>query len=604
MTLAETLQQIHALYEGGRPAEAVRLADRALQTFPGRSEILQLKAVSLRKLGQLSEAISAMDAAVKATPNSAEMQNTYGNMLKAAGYEGEAEAAFRAAIDAQSDYAPAYKNLIVLLLDLVRNEDAIELAQDYVLAGGRRDADAFECLGRSLKHAKRWHQAIEAFEAAIALQPKHVAARYGLASCQIETGDLSQCEALCRHLLAEGQTAPQIQRLLARSLMEQLRTDEAEAPLMQAISAGSDEGLKDYTNLLWMTERADMADQLLTQAIGAAGSRPVQAIAAFDQWLEMETPQRVIEQFDRLPGELKAHPLLSIRLSMAKDDLEQTEEAYRLAEASYASAPEARIVAYHLTQACLMSGRYDRALEIALLWREKTPLDQDWIALQADALRMLGRMDEYSSLMDFERFVKPAQLSVPEGYSSLEEFHEDFIEQVHGRSPYKTHPLGQSARQGIQSPINLLFDKRPVVQNYIKALYEPVQAYLDQLGHDPENPMTARNEGRFFIGGVWSIFLLAGGRHVSHTHPHGWVSSAYYMAVPPEADTDLNRAGWIKFGEPPYKLPDEAQALHWVKPTPGTLVLFPAYMWHGTVPISGAAPRVTAPLDILPGAAH
>ena len=604
MTLADTLQQLHALYQAGRATDAVALADRALLQFPGRSERLHLKAVSLRKLGQLPQAVSVMEAAVKAAPQSAEMQNTYGNMLKASGDEREAEAAFRAAIGAQSDYAPAYKNLVVLLLDLVRNDEAIEVARAYVTASRQKDADAFECLGRALKHAKRWHQAIEAFETSLALQPKHVAARYGLAVCQIETGELGHCETICRQLLTEGQTAPEIQRLLARSLMEQLRTDEAEAPLMQAISAGSDEAVKDYTNLLWMTERAELADQLLTQAMRAAANRPVQAIAALDQWLDMETPHRVVEQFDRLPGELKAHPLLSIRLSMAKDDLGHTAEAYRLAEAAYASAPEARIVAYHLTQASLMSGRYDRALELALLWREKTPLDQDWIALQADALRMLGRMDEYSSLMDFDRFVRPAQLSVPDGYASLDEFHADFVEQVHGRSPYKTHPLGQSARQGIQSPINLLFDKRPVVQNYIKALHEPVQAYLDQLGHDPANPMTARNEGEFFIGGVWSIFLLAGGRHVSHTHPHGWVSSAYYMAVPPEADTDPSRAGWIKFGEPPYKLPDDAPALHWVKPTPGTLVLFPAYMWHGTVPISGAAPRVTAPLDILPGAAY
>ena len=64
-----------------------------------------------------------------------------------------------------------------------------------------------------------------------------------------------------------------------------------------------------------------------------------------------------------------------------------------------------------------------------------------------------------------------------------------------------------------------------------------------------------------------------------------------------------NRPGWIKFGEPPYKLPDPAPAEHWVCPEPGTLVLFPAYMWHGTVPISGKAPRVTAPLDVQPGVA-
>lgn len=251
-----------------------------------------------------------------------------------------------------------------------------------------------------------------------------------------------------------------------------------------------------------------------------------------------------------------------------------------------------------------MSGRYDLALTHARVWRNKEPLNQNWIALEADALRMTGRQDEFHALYDYERFVIPARLDIPREYSSLEAFHADFIEQVHGSSAFRTHPLGQSARQGIQTPRNLVYDDRSVVKAYIEALYAPVRAYIGKLGNGSGHPYTARNSGSFHIGGCWSIFLLAGGRHVSHVHPNGWVSSAYYMAVPPEAKEDqINRPGWIKFGEPPYKLPDPAPAEHWVCPEPGTLVLFPAYMWHGTMPISGKVPRVTAPLDVQPGVA-
>ena len=39
---------------------------------------------------------------------------------------------------------------------------------------------------------------------------------------------------------------------------------------------------------------------------------------------------------------------------------------------------------------------------------------------------------------------------------------------------------------------------------------------------------------------------------------------------------------------------------HVVKPEPGRLVLFPSYMWHGTVPFDGDAPRLTVAFDLVP----
>ncbi|MAP93712.1 MAG: hypothetical protein CMK07_02060 [Ponticaulis sp.] len=603
MSRQQALEQALAQYQNGRFADAVSTADRALVQFPGSAELLHLKAVSLRKTGNLPSALQAMEAATKASPENPEMRNTFGNMLNAAGRRDEAEIAFNQALDLKPDYAPAYKNLITLYLNEHRSNDAFGLANRYVAETNGKDADAYECLGRSCKSRRAWHAAIAAFENCLKIAPAHMAGRYGLASVLLEVGEHQKSAALCDRLMADGQTAPQILRLKARALMEQGLLDIAEAPLMQAIGAGSPEALKDYTNLLWMTDRKELADEVLAGAVGAAGARPHQAAMALDEWIDMERPEQVVAHYARLPQALQHDALFITRLSIAKDELGETEDAFHLAEAAYTSLPDVNNVAYQFIQASLMSGRYDKALEEARKWEGREPLDQNWIALKVDALRMLGRTEEFQELMDFDRFVKPAQLPLPDGYASLDEFHADFIEQVHGKSAYKTHPLGQSARQGIQSPMNLMFDERPVVQNYIKQLYEPVQAYVDALGHDPNNPITARNTGQFHINGVWSIYLLAGGRHVSHTHPHGWISSAYYMAVPPEADTDPDRAGWIKFGEPPYKMPDPAPALHWVKPTPGTLVLFPAYMWHGTVPISGVAPRVTAPLDILPGAA-
>lgn len=600
----DAVRHVLTLLKQEQAARALQEADAALNSYPRSPELLHLKAFALRLLQRPEEAIQALRDALSITPNNHEMLNMLGNLQKNIGRRDEAEASYRKAIAARSDYTPAYKNLVTLLIDMRAIPAAIAAGEAYVQATSEKDADAFEALGRAYKANKAWHKASDVFRKAMALNPTHVAARFGEAACLVEIGEIRDAKALCDQLVREGQQAPQILRMLARAEMELTDFAAAEPHLQRAVASGSPEAVKDYANLLWMLGRESDADALLHGAVSAAVERPGQAVAGLDELLAMEKPQRVIALFDRLPAERKTNPDFVSRLSMAKGDLGETEEAFFLAEAAFKARPLNRIIAYQYIVASLMSGRYDLALAEVNNWRIREPSDQDWVALQADAHRMLGNEEAFRALYDYERYVIPAKLEVPNGYRSLEEFHADFIEQVHSSSVFRTHPLGQSARQGIQSPRNLVYDERPVVKNYIKALHDPVRAYVDQMGHDPANPMTSRNIGEFYIGGCWSIFLLAGGRHVSHTHPKGWVSSAYYMAVPPEAKEDtVNRPGWIKFGEPPYKLPDPAPAEHWVCPEPGTLVLFPAYMWHGTVPISGKAPRVTAPLDVLPGAA-
>ena len=87
---------------------------------------------------------------------------------------------------------------------------------------------------------------------------------------------------------------------------------------------------------------------------------------------------------------------------------------------------------------------------------------------------------------------------------------------------------------------------------------------------------------------------------MNHVHPKGWISSAYYVSVPPEVQDAKARSGWLKFGEPRYPTPSLAAEFA-VQPEPGMLVLFPSYLWHGTTAIFGETPRTTIAFDALPG---
>jgi len=80
-------------------------------------------------------------------------------------------------------------------------------------------------------------------------------------------------------------------------------------------------------------------------------------------------------------------------------------------------------------------------------------------------------------------------------------------------------------------------------------------------------------------------------------HPQGWLSSACYV----ETVEGPAREGWIKFGQPGVRTLPALKAEHFVKPEPGMLVMFPSYMWHGTVPFSGDRSRLTLAFDLVPG---
>jgi uncharacterized protein (TIGR02466 family) len=165
---------------------------------------------------------------------------------------------------------------------------------------------------------------------------------------------------------------------------------------------------------------------------------------------------------------------------------------------------------------------------------------------------------------------------------------------------HETHPLDQSLRDGSQTPRDLTTIDDPVIKAFYRALDAPIRQYMADVGNGDDHPLTARNTGDYRIAGAWSVKLHGGGRHVNHVHPEGWISSAYYVAVPEETASGENRAGWIKFAEPPFETMPPTPPEKWIAPTAGTLVLFPSFLWHGTEAIHDGSVRVTAPFDAVP----
>jgi tetratricopeptide (TPR) repeat protein len=169
---------------------------------------------------------------------------------------------------------------------------------------------------------------------------------------------------------------------------------------------------------------------------------------------------------------------------------------------------------------------------------------------------------------------------------------------LHNRS---SHFLEQSVRGGTQTQGQLFFQHHPAIQHVRAMAANAVEDYIRSLPpHDPAHPLLAYSrpgKEEILFEGSWSVRLGAQGFHRRHTHVNGWISSALYIAMPAAADMGDPPAGWLEFGGGPPELKTNVPAYEYAEPLPARLVLFPSYLWHGTVPFSDGE-RLTIAFDV------
>ncbi|UVO50447.1 putative 2OG-Fe(II) oxygenase [Sphingomonas sp. SUN019] len=160
----------------------------------------------------------------------------------------------------------------------------------------------------------------------------------------------------------------------------------------------------------------------------------------------------------------------------------------------------------------------------------------------------------------------------------------------------RAQPLDQSVRGGTQTDGPLLSRIDPVIAAVRARLIDAVRDYIAALPpRDAAHPLLGRIPRHPRFAGSWSVRLSAGGRHDPHVHPEGWLSSAFYVALPSRSpDADVGR---LTLGHPQASLETGLPAQQTIDPLPGRLVLFPSTMWHGTLPFP-AGERLTVAFDV------
>jgi len=548
----------------GKTGEAEDLFRRSLAARPDQPHVWHNLGNLLRIDGRIDDGIEALRESIRLKPNYAEAWFNLGIAYYSKRALEDAEKAYRQALKLQPNYAMAKQNLAVTLNDMLRPREA-EAILYQALAAGSRDrrliAGYYHNLAISAKIQRRYDEALRLFE---------------------------QAQAILSEL-------PQVDYNRGNLLQLLGREEDAVAAYNRAVTIepGNLAAHRELNLLLYkLEEDGDFLrsyDDAIAAQPGKAGlhlSKAQMLLMLGDHAGAQDALMPAYQIETQNPGVRDLAAQVKARAGDFEGAIAEHEEAIRL-------APDNAIVLGNYADTLLRAGQAEKARDMAARALELSPHNQGMIAFWLTALRALGDPRE-AAMNDAENLVQVFEIAAPDGYADIASFNrdlDDYLVRLHrGTREFPAHPIRGGTRSG-----DYVFGAGHDLAERLRArIDEAVNAYIAKMTDDPEHKLFARKGEGFLYGASWSSRSGEGGYHVSHIHTGGWISGVYFVSGH-EGDE-----GALTFGEPPFDAGIKNAPRRKVRAKAGTLVLFPSYMWHGSLPLESPETRTTIAFDVVP----
>ncbi|MEM7168769.1 MAG: tetratricopeptide repeat protein [Pseudomonadota bacterium] len=372
-----------------------------------------------------------------------------------------------------------------------------------------------------------------------------------------QAGNTGEAAALYNDILSRDPDNPDALRLLGVVRLQVGDPTSAEDLIRKAIALAP-ENAKAHDNL-----------GLLLNATNRQG----EAAAAFSQAI-------------RLDPSLSTAQLNLGKLQFLTGQLEEARQSF---QGVLHREPENRGARYYLTNILLQLGEPHAALDALDPILQDSPADAQALAFKAVALLEAGDAAAAGSLMNFDGLVQARVIDCPEGFESLEAFNRDLA------SYLGSHPgLGEdkNLRNGLTARGVLSPGAAPSDRLSVRALQDLVQKEFasrqDTLKEGGDHPIASGCPVDFALHGD-AVKLWTGGAQAPAISFGAWFSGLYFAQVPAAAGNgDEAQQGWLELGRGRPELYRDAQPqMRTLRPEPGLLVTFPAFMWRAIRPFQG-----------------
>lgn len=587
-----------SLFAEHKFAEAEKACRELLAQTPNDAAATHLLGLIRKDVGDAADGERLLRQSVALQPRNAEFRTNLGNLLRRLDRRPEAERVYREALAVDPAHFNARFGLALTLNDHMQHV-AAEAEARRLVAMARNNAQAWFALAMSLRGQQRLPEAEAAYRRTLEMRPDLGLAHHNLGAVLSQQDRPEEALDSLDRAAALGVGGFEFEFNRGRALLNLYRVDDAEQSFAAAVAANPrhTEAQADLARVRYMRGDPQFARDIAAAAASNADDPHLSLLhaAILREAGDLPRAESLLRDLGARLG-----PSAAVRASLARvlHESGQLQEAELEAMEAAADQPNDSAILENLVSILLARGRPADAVPFIAAQRARSPHHQGWIAYEATAARQLGS-PRYRELCDYDHLIRLYDIETPAGWSSMAEFNEALAQALAARHRCATHPLDQSLRNGSRTARSLLTDPDRAIRAVLQAFLRPIEHYRELIGRDPGHPLSARNSGAAAYAGAWSVQLRREGFHVNHFHPQGWISSAYYVSVPPEVEDRTLRSGWLKFGETRYPVPGAATE-RFVQPRTGRLVLFPSYMWHGTNPIHGGVPRTSIAFDVVP----
>ena len=514
-------------------------AQEAVRWLPTHAEVWANLGTIRLVVRDPGAAVDAFERALALEPGRVDVILRLARALVEAGRRSDARARLQAVVDGAGEASTELRREVWLSLaelELLEGQwRQAEVIADRLLLREADDVGALQLKARAL-------QAVGAIEAA-----------QRAANRAAELSPVPSVRWLQASIMAAS--PDRAERLRALELAQQADLRQLEAGLVEALQAELHLGLGHYQDAIGAAERA----------VAAQATRPDWWAHGIDAAQAIGGPQRALMAIETAPQVVQASAEIGVRRARQLLALGRAGEALNTV---------------------------DRVLRVA-------PQDQEAIAMRGLALDRLGHPAEAQRWLACEAFVQASRPAAPSGFRGTEEFLSTLGTEIRRHPTLRTDPLGGPARRAAQTG-ELLEKGGVAAQGLARMIEGEIETFLRRLKPDPSRPFLRRLPSRYRLR-FWGNRMEAGGELAPHLHPGRWLSGVYFVKLPVSLGTRPNEpAGWLEFNRPPLPLPEASTStLRVIRPEEGVLLLYPAYLWHRTVPFAGMGERISVSFDLL-----
>lgn len=594
-------QQIAFLFHQQQFTQVIALFDTFPSALPLPPELFLMVATAQRRLGQLAASQRNFSRGLALYPQHAPLHNSLGNLLLAMAQPQQALAHLSQVIQLDPSNTDGYYNSARAYQQLAEPRKMLQFAET---AHQMNPSD----INIAIFLAEGWvaqqdvTRASALYQQMLAAYPQDVKLLNNFANLQRKQGHMPEAITLLERAVVSNSAVVWGNLAACYALVAEFA--KAFTCYQRALAAAPEQTqlYLEYAHLLWQqgaTEpfahiEARLASQPHDVQLRIEYIRillKIDQLARASAWLPdllQQAPERTDVQL------LAAH---------VYRDQANYSEALRYAEQAVSHAqPAERWSAQRELGYTLLALQQGEAAKAVFLQQVATaPHDQGGWTFLSSAYRLCQDDAQYARLCNYA-LVHVTSLGASADHSDTPHvFPADFNRQLALMLPQlhvnQRAPIGLSLAHGSQTFENIFDRNEPLLQQLRDMILGKARAYIKTLTADPTHPFLSRLSETLKFQGSWSVLLRDQGFHKSHFHSMGWLSGVYYVDVP--AAVAEQGQGWLMFGK--VDIPNYPEGYDYaLKPQAGMLVLFPSYMWHGTIPFHSASNRLTVAFDLVP----